>query len=173
MALPWLRILDGVLGLTDVARTMRRRPVAALGEPDDRIAATDHERLQFEREQRNAERKRDERLLKLELARQAGERDIARLRLVAGIAVVSVLGTIVLSARIGDLGTSPRIALGAGWFLLLAGLAAAFTAQAQVASALGRLEEAPAPSVEGVAGAAAPWLVVAGLGVTAMTVLLR
>src|SRR6185369_13257388 len=55
--------------------------VAALKEAFDR----DTRRLELEREQLAAERQRAERL-RLELHRQAGDREIGRLRLLAGVA---------------------------------------------------------------------------------------
>src|SRR5437868_13412171 len=70
--------------------------VAALKEAFDR----DTRRLELEREQANAERERSDRALKLELRRQAGDREIGRLRLLAGVAVVAWLGPLFLSARV-------------------------------------------------------------------------
>src|SRR6185436_9870926 len=62
--------------------------VAALKEAFDR----DNRRLDLEREQAQAERLRAERALRLELARQAVDREIGRLRLTAGVAVACWLG---------------------------------------------------------------------------------
>src|SRR5580765_6320203 len=59
--------------------------VAALKEAFDR----DARRLELEREQAEREHHRAERLLKLELLRQAGDREIGRLRLMAGVAIGS------------------------------------------------------------------------------------
>ena len=70
--------------------------VAALKEAFDR----DTRRLELEREQLEAERERAERALRLELQRQAGDREIGRLRLLAGVAVASWLGTLFFSARL-------------------------------------------------------------------------
>jgi len=47
-----------------------------------------------------AQRSRAERLLRLELLRQAGDREIGRLRLIAAVAVVSWLATLFVAARL-------------------------------------------------------------------------
>ena len=67
--------------------------VAALKEAFDR----DTRRLELEREQLDAERERAERALRLELQRQAADREIGRLRLLAGVAVAGWLGTLLLA----------------------------------------------------------------------------
>src|SRR5439155_27012886 len=101
MPVPWLQIIDTLIGLTDLARLGRRPPpppehqlqldpdrvggplggletrlagvvVAALKEAFDR----DTHRLELERAELEAERERAERALRLELRRQAGDREI-------------------------------------------------------------------------------------------------
>ncbi len=202
MPLPWLKIIDAVLGLTDVARTVRKRqPSSALAVPDDpesalgaagrggpleaRLAGVvvaalkeafdrDHQRLALEREQIEAERSRAERALRLELLRQSAEREIGRLRLLAGVAVASWLGTLVFSNRLLEAGSAGRIALGTGWLLLLAALAAAFSAHSAVTRSLTDAGDgATARDVSsGAAGAAAPWLIVVGLAAVAIGILI-
>jgi hypothetical protein len=201
MALPWFQILDAVIGLTDVARkaaTRRSLPsgdeasqlavadrgqgslearlagvvVAALKEAFDR----DHQRQQLEREQMEIERKRSERLLRLELTRQVGDREIGRLRLLAGVAVITWLGTLVFSTTLTSGGTMGRVALGAGWLLLLAALATSLIGQSQVAAMMVKLDASvndQAPPSSGTAGATATWLIVAGMAVIGAAVLLR
>src|SRR5713101_6370141 len=100
MPMPWLQILDAVIGITDLARTRKIRklsqestePVPAPLEPSGRAGAIggletrlagvvvaalkeafdrDTRRLDLEREQMAAERLRAERALRLELRRQA------------------------------------------------------------------------------------------------------
>src|SRR5437870_8771257 len=119
MPVPWLRIIDTIFGVTDFARGRLPRaqsdgPVQlvpgsrALGHLETRLAGVvvaalkeafdrDTRRLELEREQLEAEHARAERGLRLELRRQAGEREIGRLRLVAGVAVVSWLGSLFFS----------------------------------------------------------------------------
>jgi hypothetical protein len=197
MALPWLRILDVVIGVSDLARSRRMRTltdeqqqqqqqlelgpggrgaletrlagvvVAALKEAFDR----DTRRLELERDQAAAERERAERALRLEMRRQAGDREIGRLRLLAGVAIVSWLGMLFFSSRLMGGPVGARVALGGGWTLLLAAVAAAFSAQARVAAAL----ESPdneRPISSGPGGALAMWLIVVGLAVVGLSVLI-
>ncbi|HLB43875.1 MAG TPA: hypothetical protein VJK49_00705 [Candidatus Limnocylindrales bacterium] len=172
MALPWLRILDAVLGLTDLARTTRRRAVAGqdrVGRPappgDSAVSSVETRLAALESEQIRHEQ-RAERLLKLALARQAGDREIARRRLQAAVAAASWIGTLFLAGRLAGGAAGPRVLLGAGWILLLAALGLSFAAEARVARALDEANEtSPRPDdlMSGVSGAIAPWLIIAGL----------
>lgn len=199
MPLPWLRILDVVIGATDLARSRKIRAladeqqhhqqleagpggsvggivearlasvvVAALKEAFDR----DTRRLELEREQAEAERARAERALRLELRRQAGDREIGRLRLLAGVAVVAWLGTLFFSARLMGGPVGARAALGFGWLLLLAAVAASFSAQSRVAAALDAMvpDDRSIASVAG--GALTVSLIVAGLALICVAVLI-
>ena len=197
MAVPWMRILDTVLGISDIARSRKpQRPQTpvmvdpqqpleagnpALGGLEARLAGVivaalkeafdrDSHRLNLEREQLAAERERAERALRLEMRRQAADREVGRLRLLSGIAVASWIGTLFFSARLIGGPAGARVALGAGWLLLLLAFAAAFTAQSTVADAAARIDESPVGS--GPAGALALWMIVAGLAVIALAVLL-
>jgi hypothetical protein len=203
MPLPWLQIIDAVIGVTSFARSRRagavtdeqqqqqqleaaaRTPgglearmagvvVAALKEAFDR----DTRRLELERDQLAAERERADRALRLELRRQAADREIGRLRLLAGVAVAGWLVTLVLaiwpgSRMVATVGA--RVALGGGWLLLGAALAASFSAQARVAAALssgsGSQSAADDAVTSGPVGAAALWLIVCGLTVVGVAAL--
>src|SRR5919109_512799 len=139
MAVPWLRIIDTLIGLTDLARGRRTPPPppadpeaqlqvdptrpGALGGLETRLAGVvvaalreafdrDSRRLELEREQIDSERQRADRALRLELLRQAGDREIGRLRLMAGVAVVSWIGTLFFSARLMGASASARVFLG-------------------------------------------------------------
>jgi len=197
MALPWLGLIDTLLDVTSlVVGRKARRPadepessamagrsggqlearmtgvvVAALKEAFDR----DARRLELDREQAEREQFRAERLLKLELLRQAGDREIGRLRLMAGVAVGSWIGTLFFSARLAGGPMGARIMLGAGWLLLLVALSLSFAAQARVALALARTDEAvarPDDVTAGTAGAVVPVLIVTGLAVIGLAVLI-
>jgi hypothetical protein len=197
VAVPWLRIIDAVLGITDFARGRAPRMSAdepaqleptsrTLGHLETRLAGVvvaalkeafdrDSRRLELEREQLEAERLRAERALKLELLRQAGDREIGRLRLIAGVAVVTWTGTLFFSPRLVGGAIGARFTLGAGWLLLLGALAAAFVAQSRIGEALGRISDANVVHDDlssGVGGALAPWLIVFGLGLVGLAVLL-
>ena len=191
MPVPWFQILNTVAGLTEVARRIRR-PASEADEPgslataggttiETRLAGVvvaalkeafdrDHQRLEIEREQIEAERERAERALRLELARQAADREIARLRLAAGVAVASWIGTLFFSPALMGGAPAARAALGIGWLCLLGALAAAFAAQSRVSRALGRGDLGDVPS-SGAAGAIAPWLIVTGLAIIGLGVL--
>src|SRR5436189_1920005 len=193
MALPWLRIIDAALGVGDLMRTRKTRGTASDAEPDARLAPgalggletrlagvvvaalkeafdRDTRRLELERAELEAERERAERALRLELRRQAGDREIERLRLLAGIAVASWIGTLFFSARLMGGGVAPRITLGAAWLLILLAFAAACIGQSSVAESLARSDSRDLGS--GIAGALALWLIVAGLGVIGVAVLM-
>lgn len=196
--MPWLRLLDAVLGITNTALARRGRTetrdeprghaaetrlgraleahlagvvVAALKEAFDR----DTRRLELEREQIESERQRAERALRLELLRQAADREVGRLRLLAGLAAATWVGTLFFSARLVGGPVPARVALGTGWVLLLAALALAFVAQSRVGDRLARLDETSARGTRidaGAAGALASWLVVIGLALVCLAVLL-
>ncbi|HEY6210792.1 MAG TPA: hypothetical protein VIW45_00845 [Vicinamibacterales bacterium] len=195
MAFPWLRVLDAVIGVTDIARSRRigklrnesdsrqleaARPgagggletrlagvvVAALKEAFDR----DTRRLDLEREQLEAERRRAERAMRLEVLRQAADREIGRLRLIAGIAVATWIGTLLFVTRMASAAPGARFSFGVGWMLLLGAIAASFSAQTSIARELSRLTralgtDAPDSVPPSAAGAAAMWLLVAALAV--------
>jgi hypothetical protein len=190
MPLPWLQIIDAALGVANFARG-RRAPaakseelqldaggrgsgslearlggvvVAALKEAFDR----DSRRLELEREQLEAERLRAERALYLELQRLAGDREIGRLRLLAGVAVASCIGTLLLVARLAGGGIGTRVAFAGGWLLLLAAIAASFMAQSRVAASLG----AGGETSSGLSGALTLWLIVCGLILVGLAVFL-
>jgi hypothetical protein len=147
--------------------------MAALKEAFDRDAS----RLELEREQAERERVRAERLLRLELWRQAGDREIGRLRLLAGLAVGSWVGTLLFTTRLLDGTMGARAMLGAGWLLLLAALALSFSAQSRISDALARIDEVGALSARhedlkaGALGTLVPWLIVSGLGLIGLALL--
>ncbi len=188
MPVPWLRILDTVIGVTDLARSRRIRSLATTGDPgaepvprvagglEARLAGVvvaalkeafdrDTRRLDLEREQLEAERQRAERALQLELLRQAADREIGRLRAIAAVAVVTWIGSLFIALRASDV--AARVAIGAGWLFLIGGIAASFSGQSLVSDAVAR-ERTPATA----AGSLALWLTVAGLALVAVSVLL-
>jgi hypothetical protein len=196
MPVPWLRIVDVVIGLTDIVRGRKIPPPAqdlneqlqfdqgrpgALGSLETRLAGVvvaalkeafdrDTRRLELERHALEAERERAERTLRLELRRQAGDREIGRLRLLAGVAVASWIGTLFFSMRLLSGGIGPRLSLGGAWLLLLLAFAAAFIGQSRVAESLAQSENRDLGS--GTAGVMALWLIVSGLALVGLAVLL-
>lgn len=141
--------------------------VAALKEAFDR----DHARLELERAQLEDQRRRAEEAMRLELRRQAADRELGRLRLLAGTALVGwIASVLVLGVRLGDASMLARIVLGLGWLLLLGALAAAFTAQGRINAAVPEQHPHLDP---GPGAAAALWMLVVGLALTAISLLIR
>ncbi len=140
--------------------------VAALKEAFDR----DHARLELERSQVEEQRRRAEEAMRLELRRQAADREVGRLRLLAGAALVGWLASVlVLGARADEASTIARVALGGGWLLLLGAIGSAFAAQGRISASLSDHDSTldAGPGAE-----AALWLLVVGLALTALSLLL-
>lgn len=138
--------------------------VAALKEAFDR----DHARTELERAQLEEQRRRAEEAMRVELRRQAADREVGRLRLLAGTALVGWIASVVmLVARLATASTVSQIVIAAGWLLLLGALGAAFTAQGRV----GASASEGTGSDDGRAGAAALWLLIVGLALSAISLL--
>ena len=141
--------------------------VAALKEAFDR----DHARLELERAQLDEQRRRAEEAMRNELRRQAAERELGRLRLLAGTALIGwIASVLVLGLRLGDAAVAVRVTLAVGWLLLLGAMAAAFTAQGRINA---YVPEQNTPVDAGTGATAALWLLVAGLALTAISLLMR
>lgn len=197
MPVPWLQLIDAALGVANFARGRKAPPppeeqslqleagarapgglearlagvvVAALREAFER----DTRRLDLERQQAEAERDRAERALRLELQRQAADREIARLRLLAGVAVTAWLGSVVMSARLIAGGVGARVSLGFGWLLLLGAIAASFIAQSRAAAAVEETASDESRRAIGstAASAFALWLLLCGLVLVGVAALL-
>jgi hypothetical protein len=137
----WMRVIDALSGLVQPSGRLRRSDGAepsglqttegagggALGQLETRLAGVvvaalkeafdrDSARLELERSHIEAERKRAEEALRAELRRQAADRLLAQVRLVA----VMAIGTLGLSAALGIWQPGireglPRMLLGGGW----------------------------------------------------------
>ena len=142
--------------------------------------ARDSVRMDAEREQAAAERRRAEAALRLEMARQQAERHLSQLRAVVAIDVVVWLASLLVAAFHPAAGVS-RILLGCAWAALTAGLGAAFLAYARVSSqaamladvsAVGGLDDrASVARLRPRALDVASWLAVSGLGLAAASVI--
>jgi hypothetical protein len=140
--------------------------VAALKEAFDR----DHARLELERAQLEEQRRRAEEAMRLELRRQAADRELGRLRLLSATALGGwIASVIILVVRLGSIGIPGRATMAVGWVLLLAALGAAFSAQGRVGA---YAPDSNQPLDPGAAGAVAVWLLIAGLAVSAISLLL-
>jgi hypothetical protein len=194
MPIPWLRLIDAALGFGDIVRRAGGRNLeasrseaiaSARGGLETRLAGVivgalkeafdrDHQRLELERQHLESERLRVERAMRLEQLRQAGEREIGRLRLVAGVALASWLGTLVAAPRLLE-AVAGKVALGFGWLFLLAAMAQAFAEQGRIARTLATADDRVSMNEIGVGGGRtmlAPWLVVCGLAVVGFGVLI-
>jgi hypothetical protein len=190
----WLRVLDTVSGLVQMSGRLRRPadadfPAAPglgggpLGQLETRLAGVvvaalkeafdrDRARMDLERSHMDAERQRAEQALRAELRRQAADRSLGQLRLIATMA----FGLLMVSAALGVWmpgmrAVPPRVLLGAGWLLAIAALGCAFAAWQHVstwsvADRIASEEDAGASrtvNLQHPASAAAPWLLVGSL----------
>jgi hypothetical protein len=189
-----LRAFDAAVALREVARRFRGEPppappetgltaatapgitgqiearltnvvVAALKEAFDR----DHARLELERAQLDEQRRRAEEALRQELRRQAADRELGRLRLLAATALVGWIASVVLLVlRLPGASLTARGVLASGWLLLLGALGTAFDAQRRVSAAAASTDAAPDA---GRAGDFSMWLLVGGLALAAASLL--
>ena len=144
-------------GLTNVV-------VAALKEAFDR----DHARLEMERAHLEEQRLRAEAGMRMEMRRQAAEREAGRLKLLAGMALIGWLASIAVIVISGGQTTAEsRIMIGIGSLLLLSALGGAFYAYGRIPDpAATETRIAPDPT-----SAAAIWLLLSGLALTAASLL--
>jgi hypothetical protein len=200
MAIGWLRVAEVVGGLVELSSRFRRPPpgddlavggagraggaletrlagvlVAALKEAFDRDSA----RMELERSQVESERRRAELALRAELHRQAAERALAHLRLIAVIAV----GAFALSAALavwlpGMREAAPRALLGLGWTASFAALGCAFAGWRTIlSSSVAAVTESSAGGSitmemrEPMTATAAPWLLLTALALIAASLL--
>jgi hypothetical protein len=133
--------------------------VAALKEAFDR----DHARLELERAHLDEQRRRADAALRAEQRRQAIERETARLRLIAGSALVAwIVSVVLLAARLPDAPVAPRVLGAVGSLLLIGGCGAAFSAQGRLGA------DAGADGVDTRGAAVALWLLLGGLALHAV-----
>jgi hypothetical protein len=194
----WLRVLDTVGGLAAASRRFRARGeeraeertgmqpgardttlearlagvvVAALKEAFDR----DRARLDLERSELDAQRARAEEALRLELLRQSADRGLGQLRAIAILGVALWITTAVLAAWLPGMREAlPRVLLAGGWLALIGALASTFAAYQQLTgwvAATVASRTAPAGPAAGLALTAAPWLLVAGLALSASSLI--
>lgn len=184
----WMRVVDAVSNLAQFAGGLRRSPppdagaagpagggplaqletrltgvvVAALKEAFDR----DRARMDLEREHLEAERRRAEEALRAELRRQAAERALGALRLVATMGIGVWFVTALLAAWLpGMHAATPRTLLGVGWACAVGAIACAFVAWRRVAGEPLAPESTAAERI-------APWLLVAALALCGASLLI-
>ena len=185
----WMRVLETVNGLARMGgrlRSMTLDPgtaasqgaagaletrlagvvVAALKEAFDR----DRARMDLERAQIDSERQRAEEALAAELRRQATERALGQLRLLA----IMAIGTWMLSAALavwlpGLRAGLPRGLLGTGWAFAFGALGCTFAGSQRVSA--WTLGSASAAAPTSAAASVAPWLLLLALASTGASLL--
>lgn len=190
----WMRVLDTVGGLAQLTGKLRPRApeealqqggapgpggalearlagvvVAALKEAFDR----DRQRMEIERAQIEAERRRVEDAFAAELRRQASERTLGQLRLVAVMAIAAWMLSAALAAWLPGMRAGvPRALLGLGWVLSFATLGCVFAAwQKDSILHSGSASSGTGAPPEGTAASAASWMLLAALAATGASLL--
>jgi hypothetical protein len=193
----WLKVLDAVSGLAQLATRLRRPPEAAddpgaligtaapgpLGQLETRLAGVmvaalkeafdrDRARMDLERSALDAERERAEQALRAELRRQAAERAVSQLRLVAGTAFGIWMLSAVLAVWLQMRGGAAWWLLGSGWVLAVATLGLVFAGWQHVAAWSSDPAAGATPIPQHRATVAAPWLLLGTLTFTGAALLL-
>jgi len=190
----WMRVFDTVSGLVQVAGRMRRPESAdpaalqaspagnALGQIEARLAGVvvaalkeafdrDSARLELERSQIESERRRAEEALRAEVRRQAADRLLGGLKLIAIVsagawALSAALGVLLPGMREGP----ARLILGGGWLLAFAALGCTLAGW-QAVTAWSSVSSGGTDFPRHQAIAAAPWLLIAALLLTGTSLL--
>jgi hypothetical protein len=143
--------------------------VAALSEAFDR----DRARMDLERSHLEAERARAEAALRAELRRQANDRAIGQIRVIAIAAVAVWMLSAALTAAVpGMRAGGSRLLLGSGWACVIAALACAFSGWQRVGR--DRADEQSMSSPDAGAGfalSAASWLLLGGIALSGAALL--
>jgi hypothetical protein len=191
----WMRVLDTVSGLIQMSGRFRRAEpdlqapsagggplghlearlagvvVAALKEAFDR----DRARMDLERTQMEAERARAEEALRAELRRQASERALGQLRLIAVMAFALMMVSAALGVWLpGMRMMAPRILMGSGWMFAIIALGCAFVGWQHVSAWTAAAGPAPGGAPDRPdhrAAGAAPWLLLGALALTGISLL--
>src|SRR5687768_16563026 len=194
-----MRVFDTVSGLVQMSGRFRRpdgdMPAPGggpLGQLETRLAGVvvaalkeafdrDRARMDLERTQMDGERRRAEEALRAELRRQAADRALGQLRMVAVMAFALLMISAVLVVWLPGMRTMvPRALVGTGWALAIAALGSAFVAWQGVSTwsaDTGPAPRGPMPDVDGAsvrepggpgqpAGSTAPWLLLGALALT-------
>jgi hypothetical protein len=189
----WMRLLDTVGGLAQLTGKLRAKGgsetgLAPLGEPgagslEHRLAGVvvaalkeafdrDRARLDLERAQLEAERRRAEEALAAELRRQSAERALGQLRLIAIIAITGwILSAALMALLPGMRAGLPRTLLGLGWTLAFGALGCSFVGSTGISSWIETTVASAAGTPRSGAASAAPWVLLGALGAIAASLL--
>jgi hypothetical protein len=185
----WMRVLETVNGLARMGGKLRALtldpggpgPQGSAGALETRLAGVvvaalkeafdrDRARMDLEREQIDSERRRAEQALAAELRRQAAERALGQLRLLAVIATATWMLSAALAVLLPGMRAGiPRALLGTGWAFAFVALGCTFAAFQRVAAWTGAA--AGDPPAASAAAAAAPWLLLLALACTGASLL--
>jgi len=188
-----MRVIDAVGGLAQLSgrsrpdpaapRSEAETPAGPLAQLETRLAGVlvaalkeafdrDRARLDLERSHVEAEQARAAAALRAELRRQAIDRALGQIRLVAIAAVAVWMLSAALSAAIpGMRAGAPRVLLGAGWTCAIAALACMLSAWQHVADDR-RMESATAPDPgAGIATRAGSWLLLGAIALSGASLL--
>jgi hypothetical protein len=195
MPIPWLRFLDIALGVTNLAQSRAARAdreheerepagsgpahhdpglvgvvAAALREVFER----DARRMQMEREKAEADRQRAERALRVELLSRAADREASRLRVLAGGALASWVGTVIAIVWLNSDDLAVRVLFGSGMLLQLASFASALLVHTTLSDPLEVLATTnDMTRRKGISGLdVALWLLIVGLVLVGIAVIL-
>jgi hypothetical protein len=187
----WAGVIDAVGGLAQIASRFRRGAaeglaggpaIGGLGSIEARLAGVvvaalkeafdrDSARLELERSQLDAERRRAEEALRAELRRQAADRLLGQLKLVAVVSVVVWALSAALGVWMpGMRETVPRVLLASGWVFALASLGATFAAWQHIS--MRSATPSDAESIYHPAVTFAPWLLLMALALTGASLLI-
>jgi hypothetical protein len=192
----WMRVLDTVSGLIQMSGRFRRPDTELQGPPpgggplgqlETRLAGVvvaalkeafdrDRARMDLERTQMEGERARAEEALRAELRRQASERALTQLRLIAVMAFALMMVSASLGVWMpGMHATLPRVLIGTGWIAAIGALGCAFAGWQHVAAWTADVRPAGEGTAPGTprhpAVSAAPWLLLAALALTLISLL--
>jgi hypothetical protein len=188
----WMRVLDTLTGLAQLTGRVRGPaepqggplvPGGAIGQLETRLAGVvvaalkeafdrDRARMDLERTQMESERQRAEDALRAELRRQAAERSLGQLRLVAVMAVATWMLSAALGVWLpGMREGAPRVLMGTGWALAIAALGCAFAAAQHVSIWSADLRGGGGAAPSHPAAVAAPWLLLVALALTGAALL--
>ncbi len=188
----WMRVFDTVSNLVQLTGRFRRQdpaeeaqlaPGGVLGQLETRLAGVvvaalkeafdrDRARMDLERAQFEAERRRAEEALRAELRRQASERALAQIKLIA----VMAIGVWMLSAALAIWMPGMRTGLGrgllgGGWLFVLAAMGSAFAAWQRISTASHDDSSSTFPA-PGFAEQVAPWLLLGAIALSGAALLI-
>jgi hypothetical protein len=190
----WMKVLDTVAGLAQMAGRMRGGGSAmeaappgsaggALGQLETRLAGVvvaalkeafdrDRARMDLERAHMDAERQRAEDALRAELRRQAAERALGQLRLISVMAIGTWMLSIGLAVWLpGMRDAASRVLLGLAWLSAIGALGCSFAGWQHVSVWSSDPTGGPSSRPQHPAVAAAPWCLLAALALTCLSVL--